>query len=188
MEIHRGGTAGRFGILAGDVKIPAILLFLALSACQRMREYPVPAQRPLFESFHVTPARIINMDDPAASGRFVRDISPDLSANWRWAFEKPAVRIRVRVERPLKYFIDFTIPDITFKDTGPVTISFTVNDRVLDTVHYPEAGYQHFEKPVPAGWLTVGQDAIVGAQIDKMWTSPGDGKKFGFIISRIGLK
>jgi hypothetical protein len=184
-NVERKGRFLRY--ISGEVKFPAILFLATLCACQRVPEYPVPAQRTVFDASKVVTARIINMDDPGATSRFVRDISPDLSSSWRWAFKKPAVRIRVRVERQVKYFIDFTLPEITFRDTGPVTIAFTVNDRVLDTVRYTQAGYQHFEKPVPVEWIHVGQDAIVGAEIDKVWVSKDDGKAFGFIISRIGL-
>ena len=71
--------------------------------------------------------------------------------------------------------------------TGPLTISFLVNDRVLDRVRYDHDGVQHFEKPVPAGWVTAGQDVTVGADIDKPWTPPDGGPKLGIILMRIGL-
>ncbi len=128
------------------------------------------------------------MDDPGVSLRFVRDISTDLTAGWRWAFKRPAVRIPVRTDEPLRYFIEFALPEITFKDTGPVTIEFTVNDRVLDRVHYTEPGSHSFEKLVPADWMIPGQDAIIGAEIDRMWVSRVDGASYGFIITQIGLR
>jgi len=132
-------------------------------------------------------ARVLNMDDPGVSTRFVRDISPNLTANWRWGFQRPAVRIKVRETDHLKYTIDFSLPEITFNETGPVTIAFMVNDHVLERVRYTSAGLEHFEKAVPADWVVAGQDAIVGAEIDKMWVSKVDGASFGFIITRIGL-
>ena len=171
----------------GEVKFAAIASILLLCACDRQPEFPVPEQRsPL--SFASAPAsRVLNMDDPNVVHRFVRDISPDLSSSWRWAFQRPAVKIRVRTDHPLKYTIDFAVPELTFRDTGPVTITFKVNDHVLDRVQYTAPGEQHFEKPVPSDWIKLGDEAIVGAEIDKMWTAKDDGKQFGFILTRIGL-
>ncbi len=163
-------------------------LVLTLASCQEMPPaYPVPEQRPSFEGFKEHSPRVVNMGDADAPLHFVRDISPDLNGSWRWSLARPAVNIRVRTTQKLKYKMDFTLPEVTFKDTGPVTIAFMVNDRVLDRIHYNRFGEQHFEKDVPPEWLIVGEMAIVGAQIDKLWTSKADGAKFGFIITRIGL-
>ena len=167
-------------VMAGSV--------LTLSSCQDMPPaYGTPDQRPSFEGFKIHSARVINMGDADAPMHFVRDILPELNGSWRWGLQRPAVKIRVRKETRLKYKIDFSLPEITFKDTGPVTIAFTVNDHVLDRVQYARIGEEHFEKAVPPEWLVVGQEAIVGAEIDKLWTSPRDQHKFGFIITRIGL-
>jgi hypothetical protein len=132
-------------------------------------------------------SRILNMGDPDAPRFFVRDISDGLNGSWRWTEGRPAVRIRVRSGEKLKYSIDFTLPEATFKETGPVTIAFSVNEHVLERVRYEQQGMQHFEKPVPGEWLEAGKDAIVGAEIDKVWVSKGDGAKLGFILTRIGL-
>jgi hypothetical protein len=161
---------------------------LALTSCQDLPlAYAPPDQRPSFEGFKIHSARVINMGDADAPMHFVRDILPELNGSWRWGLQRPAVTIRVRTDSKLKYKIDFSLPEVTFKDTGPVNIAFTVNDHVLDRVRYTRIGEEHFEKEVPPEWLVVGQEAIVGAEIDKLWTSPQDRHKFGFIITRIGL-
>ena len=169
------------------MKITAIAAVLLLTACETQPDFPVPEQRRNFELPNSPAGRLLNMNDPGVTYRFVRDISSDLTANWRWAFQKPAVKIRVRTDRPLKYTIDFAVPDFTMKETGPVTIAFTVNDRELDRVRYDTPGDHHFEKPIPPGWMRVDEEVILGAEIDKMWTSQSDGARFGFIITRIGL-
>jgi hypothetical protein len=172
-------------VMAGSVLAGGVF---ALTSCQEFPPaYPLPEQRPAFDVFKTHSARMVNMGDTDAESRFVRDISSELDGSWRWSLARPAVRIRVRADQNLKYKIDFTLPDVTFKDTGPVTITFTVNDHVLDRILYTRAGEEHFEKPVPPQWMEAGKDAIVGAEIDKLWTSQRDGKQFGFIITRIGL-
>jgi hypothetical protein len=172
------------------MKIVAMLAgpVLTLISCQDIPPaYPVPEQRPSFEGYKEHSPRLVNMGDADAPRHFVRDISPELNGSWRWSRARPAVSVRVRSDEALKYKIDFTLPEITFKETGPVTIAFLVNDHMLDRLHYTRSGDQHFEKTVPAGWIEVGKEAIVGAEIDKLWTSQKDGARFGFIITRIGL-
>ena len=59
-------------------------------------------------------SRMVNMGDADAPLHFVRDISDALNGSWRWAQDKPALKIRVRSDEKLKYIIDFTVPDVTF--------------------------------------------------------------------------
>jgi len=163
-------------------------LALGLCSCREPAlEFAPPDQRAPLEKYKAPAARVINMDDPDAPRSFVRDILSFTAANWRWTEQRPAVRVRVRDSGELKYVIDFAVPEITLRDTGPVTIAFTVNDHVLDRVRYATAGQRHFEKTVPPGWVEVNKDAIAGAEIDKIWVSKEDGQRFGFILVRIGL-
>lgn len=151
--------------------------------------YAPPVQRQPFEN--VRPAhssRIVNMSDGDADAHIVRDITGASGDNWRWVNQSPAVRVTVSSSANLRYFIDFTIPDVTFKETGPVSISFSVNDHVLDQARYATPGPHHFEKTVRAEWIDPGKDTILGASVDKVWTAPGDGAHLGFILTRIGLK
>jgi hypothetical protein len=163
---------------------------LGLAACQNMPEpYAPPEQRqPIEVQRPYRVSRIVNMDDGDAGIHFVRDIK-DLSGNWRWTGKRPAVRIQVRTTEKLHYLIDFTLPDVTFKVTGPVAVSFYVNDHLLDTVHYAASGPQHFDEALPdSHWVEPNAEAIVSAEIDKVWVSPADNNQLGFILQRIGLK
>ncbi len=109
------------------------------------------------------------------------------AGGWSWTGQHPAVKIRVRSAQKVHYSIDFTVADVTFKETGPVSITFFVNDHALDTLHYAKPGPQHYEKAVPAEWLQTDKDNVVGAEVDKVWTSPDDGAKLGLILTQIGL-
>jgi hypothetical protein len=161
-----------------------ILVLAALTACDPKPWYGLPEQRQSFEKFRAT--QVVAMDGVDTDHRIVRDIAPNRGTSWRWAMQRPAVKFRVHFDENLKYTIDFTLPEVTFKDTGPVTISFLVNGHLLEQVHYSEQGAKHFEKPVPRGWLKVDEDNEIGAEIDRLWTG-ADGNKFGFIITRMGL-
>jgi hypothetical protein len=162
---------------------------LFLSACQNMPEpYAPPVQRqplPDFRPYRIS--AIVNMSDEDAGGHFIRDISPLGTVSWRWTGKRPTVRVRIRTAERLRYTIDFALPETTLQATGPVTVSFFVNDRVLGRARYRRAGSQHFEKAVPAGWVVADQDVALGAEVDKVWVSPEDGTKLGLVLVRIGL-
>ena len=156
---------------------------LAESGCQNMPEpYAPPVQRPAVEDFH--PYRmqaIVSMSDGDAETHFVQDITPLATRTWRWTGQKPTVRVKARTNEELRYTIDFVLPEEHFRETGPVNVAFLVNDRVLDRVHYSSAGEHHFEKPIPMGWITSGQDITVSAEIDKVSAD------LGIVLVRIGI-
>jgi hypothetical protein len=127
------------------------------------------------------------MSDPDAELYLVRDIPGAVEGAWRWTGKRPTIKLRPKTKEQLKYTIDFAIPEVTFKETGPVTLTFFVNDHVVDSVRYTEQGNKHFEKPVPADWIPTDQDVQVGAEIDKVWIAPQDKAQLGFLLIRIGL-
>ena len=163
---------------------------MLLCACQNMPEtYAPPVQRKPLENFRPYRAsRLINMADGDTDSRIVRDISHHADGTWRWTGQRPAVRLPEGSNKDARYVIDFTVPGATFSQTGPVTLSFYVNDHLLDRIQYTSPGPQHFEKAVPAEWLQDGKEAIVGAEIDKMYVAKDDDVRLGFILSAIGFK
>jgi hypothetical protein len=162
---------------------------LLLTSCVQMPEtYAPPVQRQPIEAprpYRI--ARVVNMNDPDAEARFVKDISKDLAGSWRWCVQKPTVKIKPRTNENLKYTIDFTLPEVTFKDTGPVTMSFWVGDHLVDRIKYDQFGQKHFEKPIPSDWVKPNEEILIAAEIDKVWVAKEDGARLGFILTRIGL-
>ena len=59
--------------------------------------------------------------------------------------------------RHLIFTAEFAIPEVTFKVTGPVTVSYAVNGRTLGTMRCDHAGDFQIEKPVPDGLVEPGQ-------------------------------
>jgi hypothetical protein len=151
--------------------------------------YAPPVQRQPFENFRPYRAsRLINMGDGDTDSRIVRDISHHADGTWRWTGQRPTVRLPEGSNKDVRYVIDFTVPRATFSQTGPVTLSFYVNGHVLDRIQYTSPGQQHFERAVPSDWLEDGKEAIVGAEIDKMYVAKDDDVRLGFILSAIGFK
>ena len=161
-----------------------------LCGCGNLPElYAPPPQRPVFEA-PISGVRVLNMADADAETHFVQDISPSLEANtWRWTGKRPAIRMFPGTTQKLNYAIDFAIPGATFTQTGPVTVSFFVNEHLLDQVHYPAPGRQRFEKPVPAEWMDANEYTILAAEIDKVWIpAERKAKPLGFILVSLGLE
>jgi hypothetical protein len=159
-----------------------------MCACQNMpAPYAPPEQREPFENFApYRISRVVEMADGDADKHFVRDIRGQ-SGTWRWTGKHPEVHVFLRTNQMLHCIVDFTIVEATFKDTGPVTLTFFVNGHVLGTERYTASGPQHFDKPVPPEWVEAGKETTVGAEIDKVWVSPADQAALGFILTRMGL-
>ena len=161
-----------------------------LTACVSQPDiYAPPAQRrPLDQQMLVRKSPMIDLSEPGADKSIVQDIPTGVQASsWRWTGKRPTVRLTLLAAKDLKYHADFAVPDATFKDTGPVTLSFFVNDRLLDKIRYTEPGQKTFDKDIPAGWLQAPGSNTLAMEIDKVWRSKDDGATLGFILSRIGL-
>ena len=171
-------------ILRTFILLGAVLL----SSCRNMPEpFAPPVQRQPFDHFKpYRLTRIIDMADADADLHVVRDVIPS-AGSWRWTRKHPEVRLLMRTNEKLSYVMDFTVVEETLKQTGPVTVSFFVNDHLVDQMKCNTSGSRHFEKPIPPEWVEPGKDALVGAEVDKMYVSPADHEELGLIISRIGL-
>lgn len=131
---------------------------------------------------------LVEMSDAGASWHIVKDIDPAGPGDqWRWTKQNPTVKILAVTTENLKLTVDFALWDVAFRQTGPVELTFQVNGRMLDKVRYTTPGAKHFEKPIPPEWLGSDVESMVSVGIDKLYTAPQDGAKFGFILSRIGF-
>lgn len=167
----------------------AALCLLALAGCTKIPDtYAPPIQRKTPEEASLGLKHFVAMSAPDASDYVVADVLPAVEAGgWRWTMQKPALRFRVPTTQNLRLMAEFTVPEITFQQTGPVSISFYVNDHLLETKRYDKFGGETFEKAVPADWISTEAPVIVRMEIDKMWVAPTDGVRRGFILNRIGF-
>jgi len=163
---------------------------LLLGACDRPPEvYAPPEQRHPVEGYNPGPdAMMVEMSDPDASLRIVKDIYGPSDPSWRWTSQNPTVQLLVLSTENLKFDADFALWDDGFKVTGPVEIAYLVNGKQLDKIRYTTPGVKHFEKPVPPDWLAVDGDTTIGMSVDKLYVAPKDGAKFGVILVRMGFK
>lgn len=164
---------------------------LLLTACEREPQWvPMPPQQ-VFNP-QAEPARyltFIRMNDTKAPAFLSADINPGPpeGVGWRWTRQRPELKFTLEETQNRRVVWNFGITPATFRQTGPVTITFFVNGRMLDRVRYAEPGDRHFEKPVAAEWLKPHQPTLIAAQIDPVFVSPGDGVKLGIILASAGI-
>lgn len=163
-----------------------------MAGCSRAPEtFPPPIQRttpPDVPELKQPVGVLIAMDDSDADEAIVRDVQGRVEGiGWRWTHQYPELRFRLERTENQKLTIDFSFPEQNFKETGPVTVSFFVNGRLLDKVRYTTHGDKHFEKPVPAAWLKAGEYTFFRAAVDPPWIAPTDKARLGFVLFRVGF-
>jgi hypothetical protein len=126
------------------------------------------------------------MDDPTVGEYIVNDISPERGLR-RWAFLRPELKFQVKDASHLKFVAEFALPEVTYKVTGPVTVSAAVNGRAVGVVRCDHAGDWRMEKPVPAGVVKVGDEIHVTFEANPRWVSPEDGAQLSFFLRGAGF-
>ena len=164
-----------------------ITCVLTVSCGRKVAAYPPPAQRSL--ELGPDPGGVgafVNMGDPLANDYLVQDIGrePDVR---RWAFSKPELRFRVSASGNLRFTAEFTIPEITFKATGPVTVSCAVNGKFLGGLCCDHAGDFRLDLPVPKGLVEPEKIVRVTFEANPRWVSPEDGAQLSFLLRSAGF-
>ncbi|MDP2996683.1 MAG: hypothetical protein Q8N47_04285 [Bryobacterales bacterium] len=172
------------------MRVASVLAFLLLAGCVRAPDsYPPPIQRkPLSDLAESASGMLVNMGDANASAYFVRDISPGLEGGrWRWANQRPELKVFLESAKGLKLVWDFSVTEVTFRETGPVTVSFFVNGQPVGRLPCPKPGDYKFEQPVRQDLVRANEYNMIAAQADKLWVSPADGAKLSFTMTRAGF-
>lgn len=167
----------------------ASLLF-SLTACGEPPEaYPPPEQRKsLAASERDGLGHFVRMNVAGADLYIVRDVAPVVeSGSWRWAFKRPELRFYLEETADLKFALDFAVPEVTFRHTGPVTLSLLLNDRPFRQIRCDQPGPRELVWPVPAGLLRTRAVNTVVLEPDKVWVSQEDGATLSFILTRAGF-
>jgi hypothetical protein len=130
----------------------------------------------------------VNMFDPDVDGYLVADISrPAPGAAWLWTFDHPAVRVWTGAGDPRHLLVKMATVDATMKDTGPVTVTFTVNDHEVGRKTLPKPGSYDFEADVDPAFLKAGDWSEIKMSASPLWTAPADKKHLGFLLIAAGF-
>lgn len=128
------------------------------------------------------------MTNPNAGAYIVQGVGNDTEGTgYRWAFAHPVLQFRVPHIQDPRFRMDFALPPQTFRITGPVTLTFALNGRTFDRVRFDQPGAQHYEHPVPEGFLRNEAINLVSIEPDKFYTAPEDGAQLAFVLYRVGF-
>jgi hypothetical protein len=168
--------------------LPLVIGAMLTVSCGRPPSvYATPPQRSLdLGTDPDGPHAFVKMDDPLVDEYLVKDISPERGLR-RWAFARPELRFRVSDARHLIFTAEFAIPDVTYKVTGPVTVSYAVNGRTLGTIRCDRAGDFRLNKPVPEGLVEPNKFVGVTFDASPRWISPQDGAQLSFLLRSAGF-
>ena len=148
---------------------------------------PLPEQRPVSEGRDPGDLGIfISMGDPYAPEYVVRDISPEKS-NWRWAFVRPELKVRVPATPGFRFLMEFAVPEVTFRETGPIHVTCYLDGKSLGPLLVQEPGRHRYEKHVPAGLVQAGALVTVTADVDKRFIAKEDGAQLSFLLGGAGF-
>ena len=172
---------------------PAVFSLALGAACGRLPEtFAPPPQRAALVAVPANgPGYFLSMADPNADAYLVQGVADRGPGTWRWAFEHPVLRFFVPSEPgrqfTLQFTLEFTIPESTFRDTGPVTLSISMNGKPFDTARCERPGQHSYLHAVPPELLHAGALNLVAIDPHPVWVSPADGGRLGFILSRAGF-
>jgi len=156
----------------------AVILFT--TSCTRSPIwYAPPAQRPSLERTSVA------MADPDADSYIVQGFRDKSEGPWRWALDHPILRFYLPQVTSINFNMQFTFPEQTFRQTGPVTLTFLMNGHPFDQVRYTTPGEQHYAHPVPVNLLHL--DALNTVAIEPDRTASNGSEKLGFVLTRAGF-
>ncbi len=163
---------------------PAVLIAIALTnllwaGCHSLPvSFSPPAQRT-----GLTSAHFVMMNDPAADSYIVQGFREHSEGTWRWAHDHPVLRFTLPGSGPLNFTMDFTLPEGTFHETGPVTLAIAINGKPFDSVRCDHAGDYRFAQRVPDALLHKPGINVVALDPDRTATA----EKLGFVLSRAGF-
>ena len=123
------------------------------------------------------------MSDPAADQFIVQGFRAKSEGSWRWALDHPVLRFTLPETGALQFTMDFTLPEATFRQTGPVSLAISVNGAPLDRPRYDRPGDYHYQHPVPENRLRPNGENLVAIVPDRCATP----EKLGFVLGRAGF-
>jgi hypothetical protein len=147
--------------------------------------FPPPAQRASLETSGGL-SHFVAMSDPDADAYIVQGFRQKSEGSWRWANQHPTLRFYLPQVTRARFNMAFALPEQTFRLTGPLTLTISLNGRVLDRARYDKPGEQQYTHEVPAEFLKPDGINIIAIEPDKL-AAPNPGEKLAFVLIRAGF-
>jgi len=129
----------------------------------------------------------VYMSQPDASAYIVSGMRERSEGAWRWAHERPLLRFYLPEVGRVRFRMDFTLPDNTFQETGPVTLTLALNSQVFDSVRCDKPGQQRYDHSVPPELVHANALNQVAITPDKTAGRVSPGERLGFVLASAGF-
>lgn len=162
---------------------------LTISCSPPVIEYAPPPQRVLPGGVEANLPMFVRISEPNIEKHVVQDVLSDQpGAAWRWTNQHPRLKVLIDGDPANSEFVvEFTVPGVVLKQTGPLQIKFLVNDHIVGSGRYPTEGKQVFHTPVTREMLSNPDQAVFGMDVDPVYVAP-DGVKLGVLLEAIGFR
>jgi hypothetical protein len=158
-----------------------LVAMLLLAGCKR--------QEPQAEVAKEKAADLVSafgMADPQAAAQITHGFH-GLENGWRWVGSKFGVTLAPPESKAAQLELKFSLPNAVFDRLGAVTLSASVNGKVLPSQKYSSAGPQVYTQDLEAGSFGPGP-VIVDFTTDKaLPPGNGDARELALIVTRVGL-
>jgi hypothetical protein len=125
------------------------------------------------------------MKSPLAYRSIVKDIEGLEGAGWRWVHQDPELRFTAP-DGAARFSMELSIPESNFKQTGPLQVSFWIDEEPCGTHVFPEPGDHKasiaLPKPIPAGKVVK-----VRMHVHNPYIAGFDHARLGFVLVSAGL-
>jgi hypothetical protein len=185
IRVHHHSVALRqAGLFAAAVCVAGTF---ALLACKERAEFShLPRQyEPSAQDLPIPDVPLLVMGTTSAAENVVGGMS-DEESEWPWSDEHPRFRCFLRDRGPWQFILQFFATNDTLKDTGPVTVTVSINGAPFSKFLVEKAGIARYEHDVPAENPLSGR-ADIDLTINPFWTST-DGTRLGILIHSIGFR
>lgn len=127
------------------------------------------------------------MNSSSAPVSIVRDVASDLQAGaWRWASRHAELRFFLNTAQGWKAKVDYSVPRAAVENSGPLTLTFLVNNTPIDTVPHMRDGRFVWERPVPPAILVANGMNYLRIEADRSINQAG-GQPVSFILTAAGF-
>jgi len=147
----------------------------------------LPAQaRNKCNSPFVSSAPFLDLGDSTAGDHIIQGVLGE-RGNWRWTLDHAVLVFSLNGSLNWELRTRFSVTEETFSRTGPLTMSFSINHKLIATETVNEPGERVFTCLVPKGVIQSGELTEVMVDTEPSWISPKDGAKLAFLLQSIGF-
>ena len=162
-------------------------IVVLLPGCSRqVPAYPPPAQYVAAAGAGAaSEVRLLRMNDPDAVYSILDGVlGPGSGDESKWTTDHARFEFRVHSLANTDLYMRYSVHSGTLKDTGPLTITISVNGRPFDSFVKSKPG--DYEYRHPAGGIT-GDVIQIDVTVNPPYIAPADKQKLGILLSTIGF-